>query len=252
MKKRLLVYPLILINIFLFYQFGRGIWYPIAIKFMGKKTVTEVINTYSEPTLEKLAPLFSKEGITYPPKNLALVAFKDTNILELWASNEDSKYKLITSYPIKAASGDLGPKLREGDRQVPEGIYKIIGFNPNSSYHLSMKLNYPNEFDLKHAETEGRSEPGTNIFIHGRAVSIGCLAMGDPAIEQLFSLVYATGRENTTVLISPTDPSKNKLVVPNNSPRWTGDLYQNIEAHYQKVNSKYNKSRHRTASLPAA
>lgn len=217
---------------------------------MGKKTVAEVINTYSEPTLNKLVPLFEKESITYPPKKLALMAFKDTNILELWASNEDSEYKLITSYPIKAASGELGPKLREGDRQVPEGIYKIIGFNPNSSYHLSMKLNYPNEFDLKHAEAEGRSEPGTNIFIHGRSVSIGCLAMGDPAIEQLFSLVYATGRENTTVLISPTDPSKNKLVVPSNAPAWTSNLYQNIEGHYQEINSKHNKSRHRTASQP--
>jgi murein L,D-transpeptidase YafK len=251
-KKRLLVYPLILLSIFLFYQFGRGIWYPVATKFMGKKTVAEVIETYSEPTLEELAPFFNKESITYPPKKLALVAFKDTNVLELWASNEDSKYKLITSYPIKAASGELGPKLREGDRQVPEGIYKIIGFNPNSSYHLSMKINYPNEFDLKHAEAEGRDEPGTNIFIHGRAVSIGCLAMGDPAIEQLFALVHATGRENTTVLISPTDPSKNKFVVPSNTPEWIGDLYQKIETHYQTINSKHNKSRQRTATQPAA
>lgn len=248
MKKRLLVYPLVLLSIFVFYQFGRGIWYPVAIKFMGKKTVTEVIKAYGEPTLEKLTPLFNKEGINYPPNNLALVAFKDANILEIWAANEDLEYKLITSYPIKAASGELGPKLREGDRQVPEGIYKIVGFNPNSSYHLSMKLNYPNEFDLKHAEAEGRSEPGTNIFIHGHAVSIGCLAMGDPAIEQLFSLVYATGPENTTVLISPTDPSKNELMVPKNAPKWTGDLYQNIEEHYLKINSTHNKSRERAAS----
>ena len=239
MKKRILAIPLIFIGIILFYQFGRGIWHPVVIKFMDKKTVAEVIETYHQPTLEKLAPFFNEQGVSYPPKKLALVAFKDTNILELWAANNDLDYKLITSYPIQAASGKLGPKLREGDKQVPEGIYKIIGFNPNSAYHLSMKLNYPNRYDLKHAAAEGRNEPGTNIFIHGRAVSIGCLAMGDPVIEQLFSLVHATGRQNTTVLISPTDPSKNKLIVPTDSPKWTSDLYHNIESHYQTINSKH-------------
>lgn len=238
MKKILLVYPLILIGILLFFQFSRGIWYPVVIQFMGKKTVTEVIDNYGESTRAALTPLFDREDITFPPKKLALVAFKDTNILELWASNDDLKYKLIASYPIHAASGKLGPKLREGDKQVPEGIYKIISFNPNSAYHLSMKLNYPNEFDLKHAETEGRAEPGTNIFIHGRDVSIGCLAMGDPAIEQLFSLVYFTGLENTTVLISPTDPSKSKLVVPSHAPEWTSALYQKIQTYYQTINPK--------------
>ncbi|GHA16259.1 lipoprotein [Arenicella chitinivorans] len=213
----------------------------MAIKIKGKQTVEQVIETYGLSTRDELAPLFDRSGITYPPKKLALVAFKDTNVLEVWASNEGSNYQLIVRYPIKAASGKLGPKLREGDRQVPEGIYTIIGLNPNSAYHLSMKINYPNAYDLEHAKAEGRAEPGTNIFIHGRAASIGCLAMGDPVIEKLFSLVYATGRDNTTVLISPTDPSKNPLVVPSNAPEWTRDLYDKIEAHYQTINSnRYN------------
>lgn len=123
-EKRILAIPLIFIGIILFYQFGRGTWHPVIIKFIDKKTVAEVIETYHQPTLEKLAPLFNKQGISYPPKKLALVAFKDTNILELWGANNDLDYKLITNYPIQAASGKLGPKLREGDKQVPEGIYK--------------------------------------------------------------------------------------------------------------------------------
>ncbi len=220
---------------FIPYQYGRAIWYPVAIQFMGKKTVEDVISLYGENSKKELEPLFIKKGLSYPPNKLALVAFKDTGILELWAS-DDTDYKLVTSYPIKAASGKLGPKLREGDRQVPEGVYKITGFNPNSSFHLSMKLNYPNDFDLMHANKEGRDQPGTNIFIHGRATSIGCLAMGDSVIEQLFSLVYATGRSNTLVLISPTDPSKSSLIPPSNSPGWVSVLYKDIELAYGRIN----------------
>lgn len=230
---------LIILATLLFYHFGRGIWYPLVVKLTGKKTVAQVIAKHGPITEEQLSSHFLNVGLNYPPEKLALVAFKDTKVLEIWAAKPDSNYQLVKSYPIKAASGELGPKLREGDRQVPEGIYKITAFNPNSSYHLSMKINYPNEFDLKYAEEEGRTEPGTNIFIHGKAVSIGCLAMGDSAIEQLFSLVKATGIKNTSVLISPTDPSKNQLKVPDGSPQWTGLLYENIEQEYTKINSKY-------------
>lgn len=237
-KFRFFVLLIILVTL-LFYHFGRGIWYPLVVKLVGKKTVAEVIAKHGPITEEQLSSHFLNVGLNYPPKKLALVAFKDTKVLEIWAAKPDSNYQLVKSYPIKAASGELGPKLREGDGQVPEGIYKITAFNPNSSYHLSMKINYPNEFDLKYAEEEGRTEPGTNIFIHGKAVSIGCLAMGDPAIEQLFSLVKATGIKNTSILISPTDPSKNQLKVPDGSPKWTGLLYENIEQKYAKINSKY-------------
>lgn len=241
MKKKYITLIIILIFAVLFYQYGRGIWHPLLTKVTGKKTVAEVIASVGEASAQELSPLFAKAGVSYPPSELALVAFKDTNTLEVWAANEGEYKALIKSYPIKAASGKPGPKLREGDRQVPEGIYRIIAFNPNSSYHLSMKLNYPNAFDLSRAKAEGREQPGTNIFIHGRAVSIGCLAMGDPAIEQLFSLVHATGRENTTVLISPTDPSKNRLVVPETAPIWTGDLYKKIDEYYASINTRYDK-----------
>ena len=72
---------------------------------------------------------------------------------------------------------------------MPEGVYRIVALNPNSSYHLSMKLDYPTEFDLSKARAEGRTRPGSDIFIHGKAVSIGCVAVGDDAIEEIFVLV---------------------------------------------------------------
>ena len=148
----------------------------------------------------------------------------------------------MKDYNIQAASGRLGPKLREGDRQVPEGIYKVIGLNPNSSYHLSMKLNYPNKFDLSWAQKENRTQPGSNIFIHGKALSIGCLAMGDEAIEELFVLGNDVGISNIKVIITPTDPRAGNLIPPTESKPWVKELYQDIESAFEpyKVNITRN------------
>lgn len=238
--KKVIAYIVIFASLLLFYQFGRTIWYPLVLKIKGKQTVSEVIAKFENSTDQNMSPLFEKAGVQYPPEKLAIIAIKDEKVMHLWASNIDGNYKPIISYPVLAASGVLGPKLREGDRQVPEGLYKIIGFNPNSSFHLSMKLNYPNEFDLRHAKAEGRDQPGTNIFIHGRAVSVGCLAMGDPVIEKLFTLVHKVGKKNTQVLILPTDISKNKLVTPKDAPAWTSELYENIEKQYAKITQVNN------------
>ena len=237
MKKIYVLLVAIFISSISFYHYGRTIWYPVVVKVQGKKTVSDVIESSGPQAREKLQPSFAAKGISYPPNDLALMAYKDTDILEVWAANEGQQYVLVKSYPILAASGEPGPKLREGDRQVPEGIYRITGFNPNSAYHLSMKLNYPNDFDLQKAQLEGRTEPGTNIFIHGKAASIGCLAMGDSAIEELFTLVHDTGRAKTTVVISPTNPSTNNLVVPDGAPDWTEQLYEQIESQYLTINS---------------
>ncbi|MAD77428.1 MAG: hypothetical protein CML20_22100 [Rheinheimera sp.] len=238
MKTKLILILVVTAVMFLFYQYGRSLWYPVVIKFMDKKTVEDVISRYEEQTRRNLAPMFEKVGISYPPEHLTLIAYKDSAMLEIWGANEDKMFKKITEYPVLAASGELGPKLVEGDRQVPEGIYEIVGFNPNSAYHISMKLNYPNEFDLMHAKAEGRDSPGTNIFIHGRDVSIGCLAVGDPAIEDLFTLVYKTGKSKTQVIISPSDPSLARLTVPHGAPAWTQDLYSAIEISYRRVTGK--------------
>lgn len=233
MKKRYLLY-LVAALLFLAFQYGRGIWHPFYLKAFGqKRTVQQVINKEGQSATLRLKALFKKAKASYPPQKIALLGIKENKTLELWAY--DKKWKQIHRYPILAASGTLGPKLREGDRQVPEGIYKIEYLNPNSSYHLSMKLNYPNPFDLIYAKKEGRKRPGTNIFIHGRAASIGCLAMGDPAIEELFTLVQKIGPSNVSVIISPTDPRGAPLTVPKNSPAWVSVLYKNIRTEFLKI-----------------
>jgi murein L,D-transpeptidase YafK len=163
---------------------------------------------------------------------VALLAFKKERRMEVWAGS-DGAWRFVRAYPILGASGELGPKLREGDRQVPEGIYRVEGLNPNSSFHLSMKLDYPNAFDRKYALHDGRMRPGSDIFIHGKATSVGCLAMGDEAIEELFVLVHDVGVENVRVIIAPTDPR----MTPLNSrghPAWVDELYRQIEDEFRR------------------
>jgi hypothetical protein len=195
---------------------------------IGERTVEDILQIYGVYATRKLNDYFAKANVSFPPKEITLVALKQERKLELWA-RDNKEFRLIHTYFIQAASGVAGPKLRLGDRQVPEGIYRIDGLNPNSHYHLSMKLNYPNEFDLFHAAQEGRTEPGADIFIHGKAVSIGCLAMGDETIEELFVLTAQTGAENVKVVIAPHDPRLYPIMTDSAQlPEWTTELYADI------------------------
>ena len=134
---------------------------------------------------------FSKAGLTYPPREVFLRAFKREAVLELWAREDAGAFRLVAVYPVLAASGGPGPKRREGDRQVPEGFYEIERFNPMSRFHLSLGIDYPNAADRVLSDP---ARPGGEIFIHGKDVSIGCLAIGDESIEELF-LVASEARQ---------------------------------------------------------
>lgn len=117
-----------------------------------------------------------------------LRAFKEENVLELWVLKRDTKkYELFRTWDIAAQSGRPGPKLAEGDRQVPEGFYFVppAGMKPDSVFHLAFNIGYPNEYDRHH----GRD--GTFIMIHGNRISIGCLAMTDEKIEEIYTLCNA-------------------------------------------------------------
>lgn len=154
------------------------------------------------------------------------LAFKKERKIELWAEAA-GKTAFVRSFPLLGASGRAGPKLEEGDWQVPEGIYSIAYLNPQSAYHLSMKVDYPNDYDREKGRREGRSELGGDIFIHGRDVSIGCLAVGDASIEDLFVLAARVGVGNVRLIIAPNDlrarrpPSRDLRY----RPTWLGELY---------------------------
>jgi murein L,D-transpeptidase YafK len=114
-------------------------------------------------------------------------AYKKESELEVWKKGRDGKYALLKTYPICRWSGQLGPKVREGDRQAPEGFYTVTPaqMNPNSSYYLSFDTGFPNAYDRAHGRT------GSHLMVHGTCSSRGCFAMTDEVIAE----VYAVARE---------------------------------------------------------
>lgn len=195
-------------------------------KLRGPYTVEQRVEQYGEGVATRLAGSFAKAGVPYPPHEIAYLAFKDQRRLQVYARNaSDQPWRYVKQYDVLAASGTLGPKLAEGDRQVPEGIYKAELLNANSRFHLSIRLDYPNDFDRRMARRDNRSKLGGDIMIHGNAVSIGCLAMGDEAAEDLFVLAAHVSKERTRIVVSPTDFRTGTSATPRRTSAWIPELY---------------------------
>jgi hypothetical protein len=220
-----------------------GVWYyrqllRPALLPAKPRTIEEVTRVLGPQVDRRLRPAFERAGISLPPERLTLLALKEEKRLEIYATDGSGGHRFVLSYPILAASGILGPKLREGDKQVPEGFYRIELLNPNSRYHLSLRVNYPNPADIEQAGRDGRdlSVLGGDIMIHGGAESIGCIAIGDPAVEELFVLVARTGLDNVEVIIAPRDL---RLGTPEAGgeagPRWVAELYEQVRSEMAKL-----------------
>lgn len=195
-----------------------------------EKTVAQRLEQYGEPVRARLAPDFARAGAAYPPASLELVVFKRERVLELYAAGPDRKLKYVRRYGVTAASGGPGPKLREGDGQVPEGIYPIESLNPNSLFHLSLRVGYPNDFDRARARADGRERLGGDIMIHGNEVSIGCVAIGDEGAEDLFVLAATTGVSRVRAVIAPSDLRVERAPSGRGIPAWAPELYKKIKA----------------------
>src|SRR6266478_3313693 len=221
----------------------------------GANTVHGRVEQYGDAASRRWAPYFKRAGIAYPPQAVTLIGLKEEKTLEVYAAGTNGSFQFIRSLPVLAASGNLGPKLREGDLQVPEGIYGIEALNPNSAFHLSLRVNYPNQDDRARAKEDKRSRLGGDIMIHGKAVSAGCLAMGDEAAEDLFGLAALAGLFNITVILSPLDFRVRDLPqMPAGAPRWTAELYATIKAalvSYKRPNERGAGQRESPALLHA-
>jgi hypothetical protein len=142
--------------------------------------------------LAEVAALFRARAVAFPPPQLLWRVFKREGLLEVWAASRlGDPLVAVTSYRICYASGELGPKRREGDLQVPEGFYRISFYNPASSYHLAMLVDYPNTSDRILGD---RRAPGGEIMIHGSCVSVGCIAMSDERVEELWLMARGMAR----------------------------------------------------------
>ncbi len=150
---------------------------------------------------EFLKALCKTKGLTYPLQKLYIRSFKQEKEMELWGRDDaHSTYTLLETYSICASSGTLGPKRQEGDRQVPEGFYHVSSFNPNSSYHLSLAINYPNASDKILSD---KTRPGGAICFLGNCVTIGCLPMTDDKIKEIYWLaVLAKNHYNGNIPVS--------------------------------------------------
>lgn len=204
--------------------------YGMAPKVNLNKAIEKAIKRYGIQTEPHLKHLFSKSGLEYPPEELALLAFKKERRIQLFAKQKSGKWRYIHTYPLTAYSGRLGPKLKEHDLQIPEGIYRLTSLNPFSAHHLSMMIDYPNHFDKLQATKDGRTRLGGNIFLHGKATSVGCLAVGNQAISELFFLVHRVGLNHIKVIIAPNDLRREKPATPTFAqPIWLPELYKEIK-----------------------
>ena len=143
--------------------------------------------------------------------------FKQESELEIWLKRGE-RFELFKVYPICKWSGQLGPKLQEGDGQAPEGFYEVTRkqLNPNSRYHLAMNIGFPNAFDVSQAYT------GSALMIHGSCVSIGCYAMTDAGIEDIYEVVQqalSVSQISVPIHIFPFRMTENNLRL-NASSEW--------------------------------
>jgi murein L,D-transpeptidase YafK len=191
-------------------------------------TVASRLERHGAAARARLLPRFQRAGIAYPPRAVTLLGLKRERVLQVYAGPRADALVRVADHPILAASGGPGPKLREGDGQVPEGLYRIELLNPNSAYHLSLRVNYPNAFDRRRGVEDGRRRLGGDIMIHGNAVSIGCLAMGDEVAEDLFVLAADTGLPRISVILAPWDLRRHAPPSDASLPAWAPGLYASI------------------------
>lgn len=185
---------------------GAGGWNYLNWRFGERRSVSDRLGEFGARADALWQPLCSAVGAPYPPPRIRLLALKDEKRVEVFvAATADGPWHFLKQFPVLAASGEPGPKLREGDNQVPEGLYRISALNPNSLFHVSLRVDYPSVEDRAQAALDGREKLGGDIMIHGGQASIGCIALGDPAIEEIFTLVARSGVGVTDALILPRD-----------------------------------------------
>ncbi len=166
---------------------------------MGRAETSGMGEALPGPERAKAAAERTRPGLTRDLAALGLRfgdpvflrAFKEERELEVWVQARGGRdFRLFRSYRIAAASGVLGPKRAEGDGQVPEGFYFVrpAAMKPDSAYHLAFNIGYPNAWDRHHGRT------GSAIMVHGSEVSVGCLAMTDAKIEEIYTLCDAALR----------------------------------------------------------
>jgi len=146
------------------------------------KTLEDIAPKATQELPAKLVQSIQSKGMSVTAPIMVRI-FKEEGAFEVWKQKSDGRYALVTTYPICKWSGQLGPKMIEGDRQAPEGFYMIHPYqmNPQSKYYLAFNIGYPNAFDKSHGRT------GSNLMVHGACSSSGCYSMTDAQVGQIYA-----------------------------------------------------------------
>lgn len=200
MKFQFLKYLILIIAVFIFigiYSFiNQSNFLQSQLKFARVKSA------YNEK-FKGISENLKKLNVNHSNFKIYLIAYKKEKQLEIYVSNSTGKYTYFKTYQVCSQSGELGPKFMYGDNQTPEGFYSVDRFNPSSNFLLSLGLNYPNKADKIRSKAKNL---GGDIFIHGSCVSIGCLAMTDKQIQEIYLLAVLAknyGQKNIPVVIAP-------------------------------------------------
>lgn len=201
-----------------------------------QQKTARVKSAYSEKWANLKSEL-QKKGIK-ENFELFMRVFKEDKIVEVWLkSSGEKEFKLFKTYAICASSGELGPKRKQGDGQVPEGFYTVAVFNPYSSYHLSMGINYPNASD----KIIGTGNLGGDIMIHGSCVTIGCMPLTDNYIKEVYVLCVEArnnGQKAIPVHIFPTKMDEKGMIFLSETNPKQLDFWKNLQPGYNYFEQK--------------
>lgn len=220
-----IINSVLLVSVFLLLSFRQP-------GFKQQQTAYKRVKTAYHNTWNDLQKTIRSKHIDPAHFELYLRAFKHEGVLETWIRQKTSDpFVLLKSYAICAKSGILGPKRRQGDGQVPEGFYEIEAFQPQSSYHLALKVAYPNKSDRIKA---GKNDPGGDIMIHGNCVTIGCIPIQDQYIEELYVLCVESknqGQKLKTDIYPLRFQSKDTVLLASYSPE-NQAFWKNLKEAY--------------------
>ena len=196
---------------------------------------TRVREAYSEKE-KAVSRTLAEHGISHDSLQIYLQAFKTEKKIEVWAKNTcDSSFTLVKEIPICEISGEIGPKRRSRDLQVPEGFYHINELNPYSKYYLSLRINYPNASDSIRGD---HAHLGNLIYIHGACESSGCIAISDEKIKELYIYcieAYNSGQKEINITIFPqqlTDSNYARLTKANSKNKDKISLWADLKKSY--------------------
>lgn len=212
------------------------VWFPLSQLPRQQHSIEDRLDEFGSAARNRLLSHFLRAQVPYPPARIVLVGLKEERRLQIYAPGRDGSLRYVMDHRIVAAAGGPGPKLRAGDRQVPEGRYRLRYLNPNSAAYVSLMIGYPNAFDKARAQTDGRTKLGGDIVIHGPTTGTeGCLALDEDSVEEIFTLVADTGVRNTEILIAPYDFRSQKPPRVKDGSEWTHALYARLAHNLAKL-----------------